>query len=138
VTSWPVTRRGVALAATAVFATLAIGSADQQLNGTNPRVYDFEGALAEVDRRAGPGDVVVYSPPYLDQVVDYYGRDLDARPIDDGVPSPHRGRRVFVVGSFLDKRQYAAQTGAAVEELRDKGHLVDTFERPQIRVWEFQ
>jgi 4-amino-4-deoxy-L-arabinose transferase-like glycosyltransferase len=138
VTSWAPTRVAMIIATTVAAITLALGSADQQLNGTNPRVYDFKGALAEIESRAQPGDVVIYSPPYLDKVLAYYGDDLNARPLDENPPSRKEARRVFVVGSFLDKPQYANATGSVVGRLKHERKLVDQFERPQIRVWEFR
>ena len=35
--------------------------------------YDFSGALAEIRHTAKPGDVVIYTPQYLDTVIAYYG-----------------------------------------------------------------
>jgi hypothetical protein len=137
-TSWT-TGRAATVAVTGVaVAVLALGLSDQQLNGSNPRIYDFEGALHDVERRAEPGDVVVYSPPYLNHVVAYYGDDLDARPLEQGVPEPRRGHRVFVLGSFLDKPQYRDATAKAVRTLDRKHHLVRSSRRPQIRIWEFR
>ena len=48
-----------AVAATAaVFVTLVIGLADQQLNNENPRIHDVRGAVEATVERAGPGDVL--------------------------------------------------------------------------------
>jgi hypothetical protein len=111
--------------------------ADQQLNTSNPRQFDFRGAVERIDRRAGPGDVVLLSPPYVESVVAYYGDGLRLRPAGGRIPAPRRGRRVFVLGSFFDKPQYAALTRRAVTRLRRQGRQVSEFHRSQIRVWEF-
>ena len=51
-TSWARRPAVVCGACAAVAAVLALGLADQQLNGSNPRVYDFKSALSR-DRGAG-------------------------------------------------------------------------------------
>ena len=77
-----VVRRGPLLLSAAVAAAaLSVALVDQQLNGANPRLYDFEGALAEIAERAEPGDVVLYEPEYLADVVDYYAPGVDALPV---------------------------------------------------------
>ena len=45
---------------------MGVAAADQQLNQSNPRTYDFDGALAAIRHAAKPGDVVIYTPQYLD------------------------------------------------------------------------
>jgi hypothetical protein len=62
-TGW--TRRALPAAGVvvALVAFLAAGEADQQLNSSNPRQFDFRGAVKQIDRRAGPNDVVLLSPP---------------------------------------------------------------------------
>jgi uncharacterized membrane protein len=136
-TGW--TRRALPAAAvvSALVALLALGEADQQLNSSNPRQFDFRGAVQEIRHRAGPHDVVVLSPPYVDSVVAYYGDDLRLRSADAGVPKPTKHRHVFVLGSFFDKPQYADLTRKSVAQLRRDGRQVAAFHRPQIRVWEF-
>ena len=136
-TSWT-PRAGTQLAVGGLAAALlAACLADQQLNGNNPRVYDFRGALRDIAERARPGDLVVYSPQYLEHVVDYYGGDVEARPLEDGLPEPRKGRRVIVLGSFLDKPQYREATSEAVRSLDRDHRLADTRRYPQIRIWEF-
>src|SRR5688500_9965062 len=86
-TSWPVRRGPTTLACTLAIGALAAGLADQQLNGSNPRVYDFKGALTQLKGEAEPGDVVVFTPPYIDTVIAYYGDGkLEAWPLEKGLP----------------------------------------------------
>jgi hypothetical protein len=137
-TSWPARPAARVAACAVAVAGVAGGLADQQLNGSNPRVYDFRGAIDLVERRARAGDVLVYSPQYLRHMVAYYGDGLDARPVGRALPEPGRGRRVFLLASFLDK---PGDRRAATEALRrlDREHrLVRTDTRPQIRIWEFR
>ena len=124
-------------AGTAVVVLLLGALADQQLNGTNPRLYDFRGALEEVDERAEPGDVILYNPEYLDEVVDYYAPNVEARPIGAGLDAGDTGR-IFLVGSFLDRPDVAGPTGDALADLQQERVLLDEFRQPQVRVWMFE
>jgi hypothetical protein len=128
-------------------ATLAIGAvlvggmgvaaADQQLNGSNPRVYDFEGAVGEVKSEWKRGDVVVYEPAFLTDVVDYYGPHLRKRPLEKGVPQ--HARRIFLLTSFQDIGNHRAATQAAIRKLRHGGYRVaGQMTRPQIHIWVLQ
>jgi uncharacterized membrane protein len=122
-----------------LIATLLIGLADQQLNGANPRLYDFRGALNLVTANARPGDVVVYEPDFIGPVVDYYAAQLHAKPLDAGLSaSQGRRRRVFLIGSFLQEPRSASQVGDAIEQLSKRRHRVEEFQRPNVRVWVFQ
>jgi hypothetical protein len=82
------TRRRVAglVAAGVLTLTMAAGLVDQQLNGANPRLYDFQGALAAVHQidaepntAAAGRPVLLYEPSYLADVIAYYAPDIDAR-----------------------------------------------------------
>jgi hypothetical protein len=137
-TSWSPRRATQVAVGVLATALLAAGLADQQLNGDNPRVYDFRGALRDTATRAQPGDVLVYAPPYLNHVVDYYAGDIEARPLGDKPPEPRRGQRVFVLASFLDKPQYRDAAAKAVKRLDRRHELVAEHRYPQIRVWEFE
>ena len=138
IASWPHGRRASMIAATLATVTLLIGLADQQLNGTNPRFYDFEGALSEVSERAGKGDVLLHSPAFLDNVIRYYDPGIEARPLDvDRLPRPKPGQRVYVVGSFFDKPGSRQALQTAVERLGNRAELSNRVRRSQVRVWEF-
>jgi uncharacterized membrane protein len=126
------------VAASTVVVVLLLGAlADQQLNGTNPRLYDFRGALQEVAARAEPGDVILYNPDYLDEVVGYYAPGVEARPIGASRGKSDETGRVFLLGSFLDKPGIAKATGDALSKLEQERRLVEKFEVPQVRVWVF-
>jgi hypothetical protein len=138
VTSWP--RRPVMVALTTGVAAgaLALGLADQQLNGSNPRVYDFKTAVQRIEDRAQPGDVIVFTPSYLDHVVGYYEHEgLKLEPMGKDLPEPRAGRKVFVLASFQDKPQYRAAANDAVKRLSRRHHLVRRDTVPQIKTWEF-
>lgn len=128
---------GRVVVAGVLIGSMAVGLADQQLNGANPRTYDFRGALSEVGERAEPSDAVLYAPRYLQPVIDYYAPDLEAQSIGREPPEIGEGR-VFLLGSFLDKPEVAGATGGALHTLDERRELVDRFERPQVKVWVFR
>jgi hypothetical protein len=120
-----------------VTATLLAGLGDQQLNASNPRLFDFSGALRHVDHIARPGDAFVYYPAYLRDVVGYYAPHVRARPLGAQPPQPSGGRRVIVLGSFLDEPGPARKVGAAVGQLRYHNRVVRQIKEPGIKVWVF-
>ncbi len=131
-------RLAVGLAATAVTATMVVGLVDQQLNGANPRLYDFEGALARVRAEAEPRDVVLYEPAYLADVIEYYAPDLDARPLESALPDDAGAVWVLATERVLNAKDTSAAVGAVLAELDGDRDVVDRFERPNVRVWEIR
>ena len=135
-TGWA--RQGLAtvLVATVLIAGMGVATADQQLNGSNPRVYDFEGAIGQVKAEARPGDVLVYEPAFLTDVIRYYGPHLRTRPLEKGVP--RNAKRVFLLTSFDNLGNNRAATRAAMKKLGHTYRLRGQFTRPQIHIWVFQ
>lgn len=137
------TRRTTTLgvSAIAVTASLAVGLIDQQLNGANPRRYDFEGALAAVSHRAQPGDVLLYEPAYLGDVIDYYAPDLDSQPLARWRTTASGEAAVFVLSTrrVADSRGTAARVGHVLAQLEEGGRRITTrVGRPNVDVWELQ
>ncbi len=124
------------VSATVVAAALGVALVDQQLNGANPRLYDFKGALAEIAERAEPGDVVLYEPGYLAEVVDYYAAGIEARPV--GSKLLDGDRKVFVLATerVINAEDTSARLGHELAVLDRQLDIVDVFERPNVRVWE--
>jgi uncharacterized membrane protein len=138
VTGWvrPATAASAITLATA--GLMGVAAADQQLNQSNPRTYDFRGALQSIRGEVRPGDVVIYTPQYLNTVIAYYGSDLRSHPIDLGIPARRTHGRVFVLASFQDKLVYRKQAHKTLLALRHQGRrLIGSFHRPQIHVWEY-
>jgi O-antigen/teichoic acid export membrane protein len=136
-TGWVKPAAAAAALTLATVGLMGVAEADQQLNQSNPRTYDFRGALGEIRDRVRPGDIVVYTPQYLDTVIEYYGHGLRTRPLDAGLPARHRGGRVFVLASFQDKPPYRRQARQSVLALRHQGRrLIARLHRPEIFVWE--
>jgi Dolichyl-phosphate-mannose-protein mannosyltransferase len=129
-----------AIAGAAVGVMLVAGLTDQQLNRTNPRFYDFEGATARILGEARPGDTVIYSPSFLEPIAEYYLPRQDTRSIAraDEALRDVRGR-VFVIASFLDRPNVAARTGAVISEIERRGRVLDArFDEPQVKVWVYR
>jgi O-antigen/teichoic acid export membrane protein len=132
-TGWA--RQGAATLAIGVVLVgcMGVASADQQLNGSNPRVYDFEGAVGEIKAESRPGDVLVYEPAFLHDVLHYYGPDIASRPLENGVP--RRAKRVFLLTSFQDIGNHRAATRSALKKLGRRYRLTGDITRPQIHVY---
>jgi hypothetical protein len=161
VSTWPATNAGRWALGGLAAATLIAGNADQQLNGANPRIYDFRGALSWVSQRSGSGDVLLYQPSDLNNVINYYAPGVNRRPLENGVPaapgtaaahhatggeappgeSAARGvvdGHVFVLESFTDNRQNVRITRTALRKLRRQRQEVGVLRVPQVTVWEFR
>lgn len=127
-----------ALAVGVAVATMLVGLVDQQVNGANPRTYDFDGALARIESEARPGDRVFYAPSYLNNIVGYYTPQLGARPLPQETPRVPEGGRLFLLASFLENPPTAEAVGTAVSRLGEREELVGRFSEPQIEVWVFE
>ncbi len=136
-TGW--TRGVVATTAVAgvLLSTLGVAVADQQLNRSNPRLYDFQGALTRIRHEARPGDVVLYDPYYLKDVVRYYEPRLRTASLSGGIPKRRDTGRVFLMASFLNEPAHARTTGQGLAAIERHWHRTGGFKRPQVRVWEF-
>lgn len=141
------TRRRVAglLAAGVLTLTMAAGLVDQQLNGANPRVYDFRGALdivREKDSDAGAAargkPVLLYEPSYLGDVIAYYAPDIDARPLGSKLPPGTGTVWVLATDRVLGAEDSSAKVGSALADMQQTRQLVDTINRPNVRVWELR
>ena len=132
-------RRSQVLASAAVVAVLAIGLVDQQLNGANPRRYDFEGALDRISTEAEEGDVILYEPDYLAEVVEYYAPDMTARSIDDrDRVSPDSRTWVLATTRVANDESTSVRVGDALADLERERTVVDEFDVPNVHVWELR
>lgn len=138
VTGW--IRRPAAryLVAGGVILTLLLGLADQQTNDGNPRLFDFREAIEEIQAEAGPNSLVIYEPPDMRYVLDYYAPELRKRPLRLGPPRRSQGSPLFVLASFQDNRLFFDRTNKVVGQLDFNRRLVRRFEKPQALVVEFR
>jgi hypothetical protein len=134
-------RRVALLAASGVVAgALLVGLVDQQYNGTNPRLYDFRGALAAVKAQARPGDVVLYDPSDLREVVQYYAPTLTLEPLGSRPTAPTGRHDVFIVASraLMHGSTDTARLSHSLKTLRARGHLVKREDLSNVEIWEFR
>ena len=133
ITACAVRRVGVVAATAVMVVLMGVGLLDQTQNGTNPRRYDFDGALLQIAQRAQPDDIVLFTPSYLSAVVQYYVPDLTSVSLERPMAAEHG---VFVVATDLVFRD--PQLNADYEEQLtklEKGRVVvDTFSMPNIHV----
>ena len=139
VTGWirkPVAR---SLAVGGVLVTLLLGLADQQLNDGNPRLFDFRGAIEEIEADAGPDSLVIFEPPDMRYVLEYYAPQLRRRPLREGAPVRRRdGRPLFVLASFQDNELFFDRTNRVVGRLDFFRDRIKRIEKPQTLVVEFR
>jgi hypothetical protein len=126
------------LVAGGVALTLLIGLADQQLNKANPRLFDFRGAIQDIQANGGPNSLVLYEPADMRYVLDYYAPHLRSQPLSQAVSVSREGSPLFVLASFQSNKAFFHQTNKVVGQLTFFRTLVRRFETPQTLVWEFQ
>jgi uncharacterized membrane protein len=122
----------------AIILTLLLGLADQQTNDDNPRLYDFKGAIKEIRADAGPKSLVLFEPPDIRYVLDYYAPELRKRPLRLGIPKQREGSPVFVLASFQDNKRFFDRTNKVVGQLDFHRRLLERIKKPQVLVWEFR
>lgn len=132
----PARTAGTVVATGALVVASAVGLADEQMNYENPRRYAFDTVITQLAETTDEGDVVAFAPTYLDATVDYYGPDLDARPLDGLDPERIEGD-IHVVASFLDVEPAASAVGAAISELEQERTLVAETTTGNVSVWTF-
>ena len=135
VTGWLRSQRGRAIAVSVVMATLLIGLLDQQLSDDNPRLFDFRGAIEAIEADAGPRSVVIYEPPDMRYVLEYYAPELRRQPLARSNPRRIRGTPVFVLASFQDNKAFFARTNKFIGQLDFFRRKVKTRQDARRRGW---
>ena len=131
-------RRALVAATVGVTLLLVVSLADQQLNGANPRLYDFKGALAPIAADRTPGAVLAYEPSYLADVLQYYAPDVHAVPLgqlDSGGAGPIY---VLVPDRLVDDPGSSAAVGTELALIEKNHQLVQRSHHPNIEVWEYR
>jgi 4-amino-4-deoxy-L-arabinose transferase-like glycosyltransferase len=140
--TWPRSRTGVIALCSVLGVSLGLGLWDQQVNGNNPRRYDFAPSLQTVARHAVPGDDVVLTPGYLNDVANYYQPDLHYLQGNGSAASvmarTRRAPHVFVLASFFKVGGEKQQISALRKDLSAHRHLVRTWSFANVKVWEYQ
>jgi hypothetical protein len=138
VTGWIRKPRARLLAVGGVMLTLLIGLADQQTNKGNPRLFDFRGAIDEIKADAGPKSLVLFEPPDMKYVLEYYAPHLKRRPLKLGLPKRREGTPVFVLASFQDNKLFFNRTNKLVGQLDFFRKRLKRVKKAQTQVWEFR
>jgi hypothetical protein len=138
ITGWVRHPRLRLLLAGAVAAILLIGLADEQLNKSNPRLFDFRGAINDIKANAGPNALVLYEPGDMRYVLEYYAPGIASQPLTARIKAGGEGSPLFVLASFQDNKRFFNQTNKAVGQLAFFRSLEHRFKTPQTLVWEFQ
>jgi uncharacterized membrane protein len=138
VTGWIRKPRARLLVAGGFTVLLLIGLADQQLNKGNPRLFDFRGAIKEIKADAGPRALIVYEPPDMRYVLEYYAPHIKRQPLSAVKPKSRQGFPLFVLASFQDNKEFFNATNKTVGQLEFFRPLVRKIKKPQTIVWEFR
>jgi len=138
ITGWIRQPRTRVLVAGGIALTLLAGLADQQLNKSNPRLFDFRGAIAHINANAGSNSLVLFEPADMRYVLDYYAPNLRKRALTASIAAGAEGSPVFVLASFQSNKAFFDQTNRVVGQLGYFRTLVHTFRTPQTLVWEFE
>ena len=138
VTGWIRKPRARLLAVGGIMLTLLIGLADQQTNMGNPRLFDFRGAINEIKADAGPKSLVLFEPPDMKYVLEYYAPHLKRRPLKLGLPKRREGTPVFVLASFQDNKLFFNRTNKLVGQLDFFRKRLKHVKKAQTQVWEFR
>jgi uncharacterized membrane protein len=138
ITGWVRQPRAQLLVAGGVALTLVIGLADQQLNKANPRLFDFRGAIEDVKPNAGSNSLILYEPPDMGYVLEYYAPNLRSQPLSVPITAGTEGSPVFVLASFQSNKAFFDATNRVVGRLGFFRTLVRRFKTPQTSVWEFE
>ena len=128
-----------AVACVVVAGIFAVSLGDEQVNGSNPRLYDFAGALKAVEHRAHPGDVILYDPSDIALVVSYYAPNLEALPVGAPGATPAPGHEVFVLAS--QNLMHPGEPGALGRELnrmRKVERQTAVIKKANVTVWVFR
>jgi uncharacterized membrane protein len=138
ITGWISQPRARLLVAGGVTLTLLIGLADQQLNKSNPRLFDFRGAIQDIKANGGPNSLILYEPSDMRYVLEYYAPNLRRQPLSAHIAAGAEGSPVFVLASFQSNKAFFDVTNRVVGQLKFFRTLVHRFDTPQTRVWMFE
>jgi uncharacterized membrane protein len=138
ITGWIRQPRARLLIVGGITLILVLGLADQQLNKSNPRLFDFRAAIEDIKADAGPNAVVLLEPPDMRYVLEYYAPGLRSQPLSQPLSTQQEGSPIFVLASFQDNHAFFNQTNKAVGQLSFFRRLVGRFKTAQTIVWEFQ
>lgn len=138
VTGWIRSPKARLLVAGAILVILLLGLANEQTNKANPRLFNFRGAIEDIKANAGSDSVVLFDPPDMRYVLDYYAPELRSQALDETVTARAEGSPLFVLASFQNNKLFFDQTNKVVGQLTYFRTLSRRFNTAQTLVWEFQ
>ncbi|MBV9310527.1 MAG: glycosyltransferase family 39 protein [Solirubrobacterales bacterium] len=118
--------------------TLFLGLIDQQANNSNPRLFDFRGAINDIKANASSSAVVLFEPGDMRYVLEYYAPNLHRQPLNAPITAASEGSPLFVIASFQKNKQFFNDTNRVVGQLGYFRTQVAQFTTPQTKVWEFR
>ncbi|MBV9660857.1 MAG: glycosyltransferase family 39 protein [Acidimicrobiales bacterium] len=129
--------QAVTSAVLVVLLTASLG--DEQVNGSNPRLFDFAAAFHAVDAQYQPGDLLAYAPGDLGLVASYYAPRVRSVSLGSSPPKVAAGQKLFVLASqTLMGPGQPAQVGHDLAELRNRSREVDIIKKANVTVWVFE
>jgi hypothetical protein len=136
--AWPrgPTARGLVVAA--MMFVLVGALVDQQVDPSNPRLYDYSRALGRVQREAGARAAVFYDPSNLGTVLAHYAPGLRASALTTRLPTRRRARSVFVITSNADSGPPLALRYREIGALNATRSLVSHHGYPGVQVWRYR
>ncbi len=109
---------------------------DQQYDWGNPRLFDFEHTVSWITNRYQPGDVILYGPNGIGNVIQYYAGSV---PAELAVSGAGRGaRQVFLL---IVPPLYGTDTTAEAVTIYEAGlgrKVIGRDRGANVDVWEFQ
>ncbi len=125
---------------TLLVASMGVGLIDEQRAGANPRVYDFNATLTDLNNDQRPGDLLLFEPFYLDPTVNYYAPRYESYPLLAGLSSTTTPGRIIIVDSlsFSDRQISAERVKLVTDRLKQDRTLVSHVQRKHIEVWVFE
>jgi 4-amino-4-deoxy-L-arabinose transferase-like glycosyltransferase len=136
--AWPrgPTARGLVVAAIVIVLVGAL--VDQQVDSSNPRLYDYQRALERVQHQAGARAAVFYDPSSLGIVFAHYAPGLHASPLTTRLPTRRHARSVFVITSNADSGAPLALRYREIGALNATRSLVSYHSYPGVQVWRYR
>jgi uncharacterized membrane protein len=138
VTGVPFSKKLATFVTCALLVSLGAALIDEQYDGSNPRLYDFRGALLHIDKVVRPDDVLLYDAKLV-QLVKYYSPHVHARPLVSTPPLPSAGRTVYMIAS--PSLLYPANEAVLKSVLRaeqSRGRLARRLRYDNVEVWIFR
>jgi hypothetical protein len=124
----------------AVVAVLLVAAVDQRARVEPLDRYDIEPAVDEVARQAQPGDVVVYAPADIGDLVAHEVQDAEVIGVDEAADRDTTGTRVVLVGAFAMRAGDPSLDRLldVVEQIAAERTLIHEAGNDEVKVWTFE